>query len=110
LNEGRSYTERLCCNVGEGRNAGELTYEEIKDQVCAANGGTTLPIGIIIGVVVGVLVALVALGVYFGKRKGKSGETNNSGVQESSWPTGEVQTAVVSSDLAILYSKPVYHS
>lgn len=99
LNEGRSYTERLCCNVGEGRNAGELTYEEIKDQVCAANGGT-LPIGIIIGVVGGALVALVALGVYFLKRKGTSGETNNSGVQESSWPTGEAQTTVSPDPLA----------
>ena len=82
FNEGRSYTERLCCSVGETRLAGTLSYEEIQSGLCSKGG--SLPLGVIIGAALGVLIVFASVFIYL--RKGR----NQNTVQESNGaPQGE---------------------
>jgi hypothetical protein len=69
FNEGRSYTERLCCSVGETRMAGNYTHEEIKNQVCSS--GAAIPIELIVGVAVGVVILFASV-VFFRRRKNEA--------------------------------------
>ena len=39
LHKGLTYTERVCCDVGETRVAGQMTLEEIRDWVCKYKPG-----------------------------------------------------------------------
>ena len=62
LQKGRSYTERVCCNVGEKRVIGQTTLEDIKDGICTAkrSGGFVGAIlGIFFGGIIGIMLLLV---------------------------------------------------
>ncbi len=59
LNQGRTYEERTCCNVGsEPRIMGSMTNEEIKNGVCKEG----LVLSPVIGIAIGTTVAFFAIG------------------------------------------------
>jgi len=77
INEGRTHEERACCSVGEVREKGTLSYEEVKSSVCIEKGAST-SVAAIIGIIVGVVLATVLIGVWWWK-KGRKRKPSPSG-------------------------------
>ena len=74
-----SFEEKVCCNVGESREAGSLSLAEVKDQMCK-EGSSNISASIIGLAVGGVAVLIVVAGAFWCyKKKSASPPKNNLG-------------------------------
>jgi len=70
LNQGRTFEERTCCNVGaEPRLENTLTNEEIKNGVCVEGFAIGRTIGMAVGIVVAVVVVSVVSYMFIRSRR-----------------------------------------
>lgn len=64
-----TYEERTCCDVGENRLAGSLSYEEVQSKVCDVSGNYKF--GPIIGGTAGGIFVVIVIGIFWSKGKKK---------------------------------------
>lgn len=90
-NEGRTDEERVCCSVGEVRQVGSLTLEEIQESMC---GGGDLSNGELAGIIFGSIAgALLIFGISFKVMRSR-GYCGSNGSKMGKWLKSEVVTAI----------------